>query len=281
MTTIQTAKLGLPHPPARLSPSAASTQTQASAPSARDVGEDALHYVRASSTGAALQVPTGFEPSESSGVSTRPLLAARGRRAHARRVDPWLVARYRKAQMRADHFAEMLGRPRGPRLEPARSPGRGPTRRQVERVEAEARVLKLEYLRTHGDPAAEFFRVPEPIAQRALPLPRLSPQLRRKLSRIENQLAAGELRGVQGTVTEAEAHQLGVAFVGPGARLSRTGKALISADGLRQYRPATPKGGRSPVDGQPWSRTGKQANFESRASVNDTTWKNNVHLDVK
>lgn len=63
--------------------------------------------------------------------------------------------------MRADHFAELLGRPRGSRLESARPRGRGPGRREVERAEAEARRLEAEFMRNHGSSGSEFFTVPE------------------------------------------------------------------------------------------------------------------------
>lgn len=59
-------------------------------------------------------------------------------------------------------------------------------------------------------------------------------------------------------VTLAEADDLGRAWVGPGYRTSNNGKALISADGLRQYRVPNTK------QNNPRSATGIQANFESR-----------------
>ncbi|MEO0460840.1 MAG: hypothetical protein AAF219_08350, partial [Myxococcota bacterium] len=72
--------------------------------------------------------------------------------------------------MRSDHFAELLGRPRGPRIESSRPRGRGPGRREVERAEAEANALEAEFLRNHGTPGSEFFTVPETSRPSAMPL---------------------------------------------------------------------------------------------------------------
>lgn len=76
-----------------------------------------------------------------------------------------------------------------------------------------------------------------------------------------------------GTATAAEAIELGLAWVGPDYRISSTdGKTLISADGLRQFRPPSTK--RSP-----YASTGVQANFESRPSPRGD-WLNNGHLNI-
>jgi len=56
--------------------------------------------------------------------------------------------------------------------------------------------------------------------------------------------------------------------------VSGNGKALISKDGLRQYRFPSPK------PGNPRSSTGHQSNFESRSKP-DGPWENNGHLDVQ
>ena len=72
-----------------------------------------------------------------------------------------------------------------------------------------------------------------------------------------------------GQGTRDEADELGKAWVGPGYRTSSNGKTLISADGLRQYRPPSLK--RSGI---------VQANFESRP-VPSGKWQSNAHLDIK
>jgi hypothetical protein len=113
----------------------------------------------------------------------------------------------------------------------------------------------------------------------ATKLPRF---LRNKLKRIENKIAAGGLRGVSGTVTEKEAILLGERFVGSGFRVStmRGGiNQLISRDGLRRFRFPSGKMGINRLTGEPFSRTGVQANFESRL-IPGGRFTNNVHLDV-
>ncbi|MEL6195933.1 MAG: hypothetical protein AAFZ38_00365 [Myxococcota bacterium] len=248
----------------------------------KGANESSDHYqTTSSSTQTGLRKLDAFRTPTTEGISTRPLLASRRRQASGPRVDPWLLARYRNAEMRSDHFAELLGRPRGPRIESARPRGRGPGRREVERAEAEANALEAEFLRNHGTPGSEFFTVPETSRPSAMPLPPLSAPLKRKMRRIRNETAAGGNRGVDGVMTRDEAHRLGIEFVGPGARLTRRGDALISADGLRQYRfQQKGKSGRNPVTGERWSSTGAQVNFESR-SVPKGDWINNVHLDVQ
>ncbi|PZU43404.1 MAG: hypothetical protein DI566_14670 [Microbacterium sp.] len=69
----------------------------------------------------------------------------------------------------------------------------------------------------------------------------------------------------------AEAQSAGKAWVGEGARLSRDGKAWVSADGLRQWRPPTYK--------QNWNGGTWQSNFESRWVPNGE-WQTNGHLDI-
>ena len=77
-----------------------------------------------------------------------------------------------------------------------------------------------------------------------------------------------------GEATVAETNALGKDWVGPGYRVSQTdGTTLISADGLRQYRPPAPKS-------SSYATTGVQANFQSR-SVPNGAWQNNGHMNVK
>lgn len=65
---------------------------------------------------------------------------------------------------------------------------------------------------------------------------------------------------VPGRFTRAEADEIGRAWVGPGARWSKNRTALISRDGLRQYRPAQwkhrAKRWRANIEARP-TRTGK------------------------
>ncbi len=72
-----------------------------------------------------------------------------------------------------------------------------------------------------------------------------------------------------GKGTASEAMELGKAWVGKGYRVSSSGKAWISKDGLRQFRPPThkPKLG---ID---------QANFQWR-NVNQGAWQGNGHLEI-
>ena len=106
--------------------------------------------------------------------------------------------------------------------------------------------------------------------------------LRNKMKRIENQTAAGGNRGVSGSVSQSESLALGRRFVGPNASVSQTSNGTTifrSSNGLRQFRAASPKNGINRMTGQPFSITGFQVNFESRA-VARGRFTNNVHLDV-
>ncbi|EAA5947469.1 TPA: RHS repeat-associated core domain-containing protein, partial [Salmonella enterica] len=107
-------------------------------------------------------------------------------------------------------------------------------------------------------------------------------QFKNKLKRIRNQTAAGGNRGITGVVSQNDAFKLGEAFVGPNyKRVSGYGSdLLISEDGLRQYRGPSPKRGRNPLTGEPWSKTGTQVNFQSRP-VPEGPWSGNVHLDTE
>ena len=72
-----------------------------------------------------------------------------------------------------------------------------------------------------------------------------------------------------GSATRAEAMELGHAWVGSNYRTSSDGTAMISADGLRQFRPPSFK-----------DRLGiTQANFEWR-NRNSGAWQGNGHLDI-
>ncbi len=72
-----------------------------------------------------------------------------------------------------------------------------------------------------------------------------------------------------GQATEAASNAAGKEFVGPGARLMRNGKGLISRDGLRQYRYPSYKGKLNK-----W-----QSNFESRPAPRGE-WTSNGHVDI-
>jgi hypothetical protein len=85
--------------------------------------------------------------------------------------------------------------------------------------------------------------------------------------------ATGKGNFALGEATAAEANALGKDWVGPGYRVSQTdGTTLISADGLRQYRPPAPKN-------SSYATTGVQANFQSR-SVPSGGWQNNGHMNI-
>jgi len=109
---------------------------------------------------------------------------------------------------------------------------------------------------------------------------KLPQYLKNKLSRIRNATAAGGMKGVDGAVSARDAFKLGEAFVGPGYRTAEEGRILISSDGLRQFRGPAEKFGIDWVNGGvPFSKTGVQANFQSRL-IPQGAWPNNVHLDV-
>jgi RHS repeat-associated protein len=72
-----------------------------------------------------------------------------------------------------------------------------------------------------------------------------------------------------GTATADRAAELGRAWVGDGARVASDGKTLVSADGLRQFRPPSYKPSLGTV----------QANFEWR-KVAKGRWEGNGHLDI-
>lgn len=72
-----------------------------------------------------------------------------------------------------------------------------------------------------------------------------------------------------GTGSLDEAMTAGKSWVGDGFKIASDGKIMISADGLRQFRPPSfkPKLGKT------------QANFEWR-NVNQGQWQDNGHLDI-
>ena len=72
-----------------------------------------------------------------------------------------------------------------------------------------------------------------------------------------------------GSGTKSQANRAGQAWVGRGYKVAGDGKTLISADGLRQWRPPSFK----PNLGK-W-----QSNFESRL-VPRGQWQGNGHLDI-
>lgn len=80
-------------------------------------------------------------------------------------------------------------------------------------------------------------------------------------------------------VSQSDAFKLGEAFVGPNYRIMSNGKGLVSEDGLRTYRFPADKRGYDRINGRPWSKTGKQVNFETKNEDGDVVA--NIHLDVE
>ena len=82
-----------------------------------------------------------------------------------------------------------------------------------------------------------------------------------------------------GSASSVDAMRLGKAWVGNGSRVANDGRTLVSADGLRTFRPPTAK------PNSPFATTGVQANFETldRVMINGV-WKlkvvRNGHLDI-
>jgi RHS repeat-associated protein len=89
------------------------------------------------------------------------------------------------------------------------------------------------------------------------------------LMNILRQAARGKGNFGLGNATAEEAETLGKVWVGDGAKVASDGKTLVSADGLKQYRPPSFK----PNLGQ------TQANFESRWTPGGQ-WQTNGHLDI-
>jgi len=78
-----------------------------------------------------------------------------------------------------------------------------------------------------------------------------------------------------GTASKADAARMGEAWVGSGFKTASDGKTLVSADGLRTFRPPSAKS-------SPYATTGVQANFEVRVPNTNGTWNvtGNGHLNV-
>lgn len=106
--------------------------------------------------------------------------------------------------------------------------------------------------------------------------------LKSSANKVETALLSGMLReavrgkgnfGI-GNATVNQADTLGYAWAGEGAQWSSSGKALVSADGLRQYRPANFKPGNV---GKTFGKV--QANLEWRLK-NSGEWQGNAHIDI-
>ncbi|EBV1275491.1 filamentous hemagglutinin N-terminal domain-containing protein [Salmonella enterica subsp. enterica serovar Oranienburg] len=88
----------------------------------------------------------------------------------------------------------------------------------------------------------------------------------------------GKLNYGVGSGTKAEADRLGKIWVGEGARPTKDGAGLMSADGMRVYRFPVSK------DNSPHATTGIQANFETfkiNPVTGDKTKIGNGHLDIR
>lgn len=68
---------------------------------------------------------------------------------------------------------------------------------------------------------------------------------------------------------------MGEAWVGDGYKIASDGRTLVSADGLRQYRPPSNK------PNSQYAKTGVQANFERRfEGQTSKQWQSNGHLNI-
>ncbi len=89
-------------------------------------------------------------------------------------------------------------------------------------------------------------------------------------------------------MTRREAGKAGREHVGPDheRRVGRDGnEILLSTDGTRRYRGPSPKAAAYGKRGQPYTRTGVQANFETGQNLGDPNPGHqnvdaNVHVDV-
>lgn len=93
------------------------------------------------------------------------------------------------------------------------------------------------------------------------------------------QATTGEGNFGVGSASSADAMRLGNAWVGNGSRVASDGRTLVSADGLRTFRPPSAK------PNSPYATTGVQANFESleRVMINGVEKLKvirNGHLDI-
>jgi RHS repeat-associated protein len=91
-----------------------------------------------------------------------------------------------------------------------------------------------------------------------------------EFSGILREAAAGKGNFGLGTATAADAQKLGEAWVGPGSHIASDGKTLVSADGLRIYRPPSFKPNQGKV----------QANFERKVVAGGQPVSNG-HLDIR
>lgn len=85
-------------------------------------------------------------------------------------------------------------------------------------------------------------------------------------------VAAGKGNFGIGSATAKQSDAMGRAWVGKGYTVASDGKAWVSKDGLRQYRPPSAKN-------SPHAETGIQANFEQRTKP-EGKWQGNAHLDI-
>jgi len=92
-----------------------------------------------------------------------------------------------------------------------------------------------------------------------------------KLSGMLKQAAKGKGNFGIGSATIEQANTMGKAWVNSGYRISSNGKAWISADGMKQYRPPSHK---------PFLNK-RQANFERKFEGQiSQRWQVNAHLDI-
>lgn len=87
------------------------------------------------------------------------------------------------------------------------------------------------------------------------------------------QAATGKGNFGVGTAGAEDAARLGRSWVGEGADWSSNGKALLSPDGMRQFRPPSLK------PNSPYATTGSQANFQWR-NIPKGGWQGNGHLNI-
>lgn len=81
--------------------------------------------------------------------------------------------------------------------------------------------------------------------------------------------ARGKGNFALGSATAGESDVLGRAFVGPGATVASDGRTVVSADGLRRYRPPSFKPNLNLT----------KSNFERRFPAQGQ-WQSNGHLDI-
>lgn len=122
------------------------------------------------------------------------------------------------------------------------------------------------------DPIWAMFRhTGKPEAQ---PCAEVPPQLTfEEMSIMLRDAQRGEDNHTIGTATAEDAQLPGEAWVGPGARETRDGTGLVSADGLRVYRYPASK------PNNPRATYGVQANFELKARPNIKPYANG-HLNI-